>query len=127
MLVCTSTKRFTQIKTTACTFYGDVLDGEAEDDGPDHSQGHLDVPVHDFCAIKNTNRGRISRRPRSSINPVLFCCCFFYNRTSVSLFIYDNTPTHNCTQSLQTFSFSHEVLSFINDFSSYINVLDFSI
>ena len=30
---------------------GDVLDGESEDDGPDHSQGHLHVAVDDFlCA-----------------------------------------------------------------------------
>ena len=27
---------------------GDVLDGEAEDDGPDHAQRHLDVAVHDL-------------------------------------------------------------------------------
>ena len=26
----------------------DVLDGEPEDDGPDHPQGHLDVAVHDL-------------------------------------------------------------------------------
>lgn len=30
------------------TFHGNVLDGEAEDDGPDHSQGHLGVAVHDL-------------------------------------------------------------------------------
>jgi hypothetical protein len=29
-------------------FYGDVLNGETEDDGPDHAQGHLDVAVDDF-------------------------------------------------------------------------------
>lgn len=27
---------------------GDVLDGEAEDDGPDHTKGHLDVAVDDL-------------------------------------------------------------------------------
>jgi hypothetical protein len=27
---------------------GDVLDGEAEDDGPDHAQGHLGVAVDNF-------------------------------------------------------------------------------
>ena len=26
----------------------DVLDGEAENDGPDHTQRHLRIPVHDF-------------------------------------------------------------------------------
>ena len=28
--------------------HGDVLDGEAQDDGPDHAQGHLDVAVDDL-------------------------------------------------------------------------------
>lgn len=36
------------------TFHGDVLDGEAEDDGPDHAQGHFSVPIHDF--YKNSSR-----------------------------------------------------------------------
>ena len=31
------------------TLHGDVLDGEAKDDGPDHAQGHLQVPVNDLC------------------------------------------------------------------------------
>ena len=30
------------------TFHGDVLDGKTEDDGPDHAQGHLHVPIHNF-------------------------------------------------------------------------------
>jgi len=29
-------------------FHGDVLDGEPQDDGPDHTQSHLQVSVHDF-------------------------------------------------------------------------------
>lgn len=29
-------------------FYGDVLDGETQDDGPDHTEGHLHVAVDDF-------------------------------------------------------------------------------
>ena len=29
--------------------HGDVLDGEAQDDGPDHAQGHLHVAVDDLC------------------------------------------------------------------------------
>jgi len=28
--------------------HGDVLDGEPQDNGPDHSKGHLDVSVNDF-------------------------------------------------------------------------------
>lgn len=80
---------FTQIKTSMCTFYRDVLDGEAEDDGPDHSQGHLDVSVHNFCAITKTNRGRISGRPHSYINPVVVV--FFF--TIVHLFLYSSTST----------------------------------
>ena len=28
---------------------GNVLDGEAQDDGPDHTQGHLQVTIDDFC------------------------------------------------------------------------------
>lgn len=32
----------------ALTFHRDVLDGEAQDDGPDHAQRHLRVAVHDF-------------------------------------------------------------------------------
>ncbi len=35
--------------TGSGTFYRDVLDGEAEDDGPDHSKGHLGISVDDFC------------------------------------------------------------------------------
>lgn len=30
------------------TFHRNVLDGEAEDYGPDHSQGHLSVAIHDL-------------------------------------------------------------------------------
>lgn len=33
------------------TFHGDVLDGKAEDDGPDHAQGHLQVPVDNLCRV----------------------------------------------------------------------------
>lgn len=29
--------------------HADVLDGEAQDDGPDHTQSHLKVAIHDFC------------------------------------------------------------------------------
>ena len=29
--------------------HGDVLDGEPEDDGPDHTKSHLDVAIDDFC------------------------------------------------------------------------------
>ena len=36
------------------TFHGDVLDGKAEDDGPDHAQGHFHVPIHDF--YRNSSR-----------------------------------------------------------------------
>lgn len=39
------------------TFHRDVLDGEAEDDGPDHAQGHLHVPVHNF--YRNSRRVRM--------------------------------------------------------------------
>lgn len=28
---------------------GNVLDGEAQDDGPDHTKGHLEVTINDFC------------------------------------------------------------------------------
>lgn len=31
------------------TFHRDVLDGEPEDDGPDHSQSHLCIAVHNLC------------------------------------------------------------------------------
>lgn len=30
------------------TFHRDVLDGKAEDDGPDHAQSHFHIPIHDF-------------------------------------------------------------------------------
>lgn len=30
------------------TFHRDVLDGKAEDNGPDHAQSHFHVPIHDF-------------------------------------------------------------------------------
>ena len=52
----------------AGTVYGDVLDGETQDDGPDHSQGHLGVPVHDFCARPE---GRESRQLVKTHNPPL--------------------------------------------------------
>ena len=29
--------------------HGDVLNGEPEDDGPDHTKSHLDVAIDDFC------------------------------------------------------------------------------
>ena len=35
---------------------GDVLDGEAQDDGPDHTQSHFRVAVNDFCPIGNTRQ-----------------------------------------------------------------------
>ena len=37
----------------------DVLDGETQDDGPDHAQGHLDVAVDDFW--KSEVQWRLSR------------------------------------------------------------------
>lgn len=38
------------------TFHGDVLDGKAEDDGPDHAQRHFHIPIHDF--YRNSSRTR---------------------------------------------------------------------
>ena len=38
------------------TFHGDVLDGKAEDDGPDHAQGHFHIPIHNF--YRNSSRTR---------------------------------------------------------------------
>ena len=32
--------------------HGDVLNGEPEDDGPDHTKSHLDVAIDDFCNEK---------------------------------------------------------------------------
>jgi hypothetical protein len=33
-----------------CHFlHGDVLDGESQDDGPNHTQSHFQVSVDDFC------------------------------------------------------------------------------
>ena len=34
------------------TFHGDVLDGKTEDDGPNHTQSHLQVPINNFCGEK---------------------------------------------------------------------------
>lgn len=31
--------------------YTDVLDSEPQDDGPDHTQGHLQIPINNFCKI----------------------------------------------------------------------------
>lgn len=31
------------------TFHRDVLNGKSEDDGPDHSQGHLCIAIHNLC------------------------------------------------------------------------------
>lgn len=30
------------------TFYGNVLNGKAEDDGPDHPQSHLHITIHNL-------------------------------------------------------------------------------
>lgn len=35
------------------TFDGDVLNGETEDDSPDHSKGHFRIPINNFCQSKN--------------------------------------------------------------------------
>ena len=35
------------------TFDGNVLNGESQNDGPNHAQGHLTVAVHDLCNGKN--------------------------------------------------------------------------
>ena len=45
------------------TFHGDVLDGKAEDDGPDHSQGHLRVAVHNLCTQGKAQRVRSLLEP----------------------------------------------------------------
>ena len=37
------------VAPVSITFDGNVLNGKAQDDGPDHSQGHLQVAVDDFC------------------------------------------------------------------------------
>ena len=31
------------------TFHGNVLNGETQDDGPDHTQDHFQVTIHNFC------------------------------------------------------------------------------
>lgn len=41
------------------TLYGDVLDGKAQNDGPDHAQGHLQVPVDDLCRRHRVMPGQI--------------------------------------------------------------------
>ena len=46
--------------------HADVLDGEAQDDGPDHTQSHLEVAIHDFC-VGNT---RVNTR-----ETVYMCIC----------------------------------------------------
>ena len=43
------------------TFHRDVLDGEAQDDGPDHTKGHLHITVNNFC---KTNKHVINRGNR---------------------------------------------------------------
>ena len=39
------------------TFNGDVLDGKTEDDCPNHSEGHFQVPVHNFCCTGTRGGG----------------------------------------------------------------------
>ena len=47
------------------TFHGDVLDGEAKDDGPDHAQGHLQVPVDNLCRVGGGgNMFHLTTRPQ---------------------------------------------------------------
>lgn len=31
------------------TFHRDVLDGKAENDGPNHTKSHLHITIHNFC------------------------------------------------------------------------------
>lgn len=50
-------------RLSALTLHGDVLDGEPEDDGPDHAQRHLCVAVHDLCP-----RGK-GQRVRRRVEP----------------------------------------------------------
>jgi hypothetical protein len=35
---------------------GNILDGEAQDDGPNHTQSHFGVAINDFCGEKQTKR-----------------------------------------------------------------------
>lgn len=35
------------------TFHRNVLNGEAQDDGPNHTQRHLQVAINDFCTKQN--------------------------------------------------------------------------
>ena len=42
------------------TFHRNVLDGEAEDDGPDHSKSHLYIPVHNLWKANNLLQSGLS-------------------------------------------------------------------
>lgn len=42
-------RRLTRYSLPCLTFHRDVLNGEPEDDGPDHSQGHLCIAIHNLC------------------------------------------------------------------------------
>lgn len=65
------------------TFNRDVLDGEAQDDGPDHTKSHLPITVNNFCKnthiINHGNRQNIKdyklRSYGSAIVHLLRYCC----------------------------------------------------
>lgn len=58
----------------ALTFHRDILDGEPEDDGPDHSQGHLCVAVHDLCMRERGQRVRQLLHQRETPQAALWPC-----------------------------------------------------
>lgn len=39
------------------TFHRDVLDSEAQNNGPDHTESHLHIAVNNFCERTQTQRG----------------------------------------------------------------------
>jgi len=81
------------------TFHRDVLDGEAEDDGPDHSQGHLGVAVDDLC-----RRGRshsVWRRDITDGDLYIYTPAYVYythNEWKIINLSYDNTIRNNAMQ-----------------------------
>lgn len=45
--------------------HADVLDGEAQDNGPDHTQSHLEVAIHDLWTGKKNSESEEGKGKKS--------------------------------------------------------------
>lgn len=58
-----------------CTFYADVLDSESENDGPDHTKGHLQVAIDNFYRISVWSKTKVMVVIITALKIVLMSVC----------------------------------------------------